>query len=51
VLTHTGQETVNDTRIAPGSETHITVDVAADGTVRFGTQLPPEPSPCPVEGG
>jgi hypothetical protein len=46
-----GQETTSDTRIAPGSETHITVDVAADGTVRFGAPLPPEPSPCPVEGG
>ncbi len=46
-----GQETVNDTRIAPGSETHITVDVAADGTVRFGDPLPPEPSSCADAGG
>jgi len=41
-----GQETVSDTWIAPGSETHITVDVAADGTVRFGAPLPPEPPSC-----
>ena len=46
-----GQETASDTRIAPGSETHITVDVAADGTVRFGTQLPPEPPSCTDAGG
>jgi len=46
-----GQETVNDTWIAPGSETHITVDVAADGTVRFGGPLPPEPPFCSDAGG
>jgi hypothetical protein len=46
-----GQETTSDTRVQPGSETHITVDVAADGTVRFGGPLPPEPSSCGAEGG
>jgi hypothetical protein len=41
-----GRETASNNWIAPGSETHITVDVAADGTVRFGGPLPSDPPDC-----